>query len=81
MYYTDLIDSTPVTMTARQLRLAIQEAHLAAREQALNEAAELVAEQLNPIASAPTLRQFADDAASDREDLQREIDAANGLVR
>lgn len=78
MYYTDLIDAAPVTMTARQFRLAIQEAKLHAEEVAFNSAAELVR------GSDPAyqqLRHYAESVARDREQLQLEIDAANGPVR
>lgn len=80
MYYTDLIDAAPVTMTARQFRLAIQEAKLHAEEVAFNSAAELV-QGADPAFSYQQLRHYAEGVAHDREQLQQEIDAANGLIR
>ena len=80
MYYTDLIDDAPVTMTARQLRLAIQEAKLHAEEVAFNSAAELVSQSDTEFAYQQ-LRHYADGVATDREDVRRQIDAANGLIR
>jgi hypothetical protein len=81
MFYTDLIDETPVTMTAKQLLLAIREASLAAREQAFNEAATLT-EQVDTLRLAGTqLRHGANRAAADRDDLQQQINATMGAVR
>jgi hypothetical protein len=80
MLYTDLIGDALVTMTARQLRLAIQEAGLVSREQALNEAASLVEETDGKPRSIAWLREFADQAATEREDVAREGLATRGLV-
>lgn len=83
MFYAEMIDASPVTMTAKQLRLAIQEASLAARERALNEAAEL-AEGLTTEGQRylpAQLRSMATDAQESALNLQAQIDATNGLIR
>lgn len=79
MLYTDLIDDTPVTMTARQLKLAIQEANLVSRETALREAAELFERTHETPYVIAQLGARAENTAHDREELQRDIRAALGF--